>query len=250
MRRLAILAVAAIPFLSACETPMPSASYPPPLPDGSAAPAVAGPVTASPPFDARTAARNFVSVVRNMEPVIERECRARTTAANCDFQIVVDDRPNMQANAYQTLSKTGQPIIAFTISLIAEAHNVDELAFIMGHEASHHILGHIPRQQREAMTGAIIFGGLASITGGDSAAVKTAQNVGASVLSRRFSKDYELEADQLGTVIAYDAGYNPLIGADFFNRLPDPGNQFLGSHPPNGDRIRVVQATMAALRGQ
>lgn len=243
MRRLATLAVTAATFLSACQAPVPPAL--PPVPDQAALP----PAAAVLPLDSRTAARNFVTVLKSMEPVIERECRSRTVGVNCDYQIVVDDRPDMQANAYQTLSSSGQPIIAFTIPLIAEARNVDELAFIMGHEASHHILGHIPRQQREAMTGAMIFGGLASIAGGDSSAVRTAQNVGASVGSRRFSKDYELEADQLGTIIAYDAGYDPLTGAAFFGRLPDPGNQFLGSHPPNGERISVVRRTVAALQG-
>jgi predicted Zn-dependent protease len=48
-------------------------------------------------------------------------------------------------------------------------------------------------------------------------------------------------------VIAARAGYDPVRGAAFFNRIPDPGDQFLGSHPPNADRIRVVQATAARL---
>ncbi len=40
---------------------------------------------------ARQNARSFVSVVSKLEPVAERECRARTQNMNCDFNIVVDD---------------------------------------------------------------------------------------------------------------------------------------------------------------
>ena len=67
--------------------------------------------------------------------------------------------------------------------------------------------------------------------------------------ARRYGRQFELEADALGTVIAYRAGYDPVRGAAFFTRLPDPGDQFLGSHPPNADRIALVREVVAGLRG-
>lgn len=240
MRRLAILA--ALAALAACTDPYSQGGYPQASPE----PAAAGPDL--PPPDVRTAARNFVSVVTRMEPLAESECRARTDGTNCDFRIVVDDRAGQPPNAFQTLDAEGRPVIAFTIPLIAEARNTDELAFILGHEASHHILSHIPRQRQTAMTGAIILGGLAAASGGDAAAVRRAQDIGATVGSRTYSKDFELEADELGTEIALDAGYDPVLGAAFFSRIPDPGNRFLGTHPPNAARIGVVRATVARLR--
>lgn len=249
MRRLAVLATMAVTLLAGCEMPPMQASVPPPGSPADAAGALAH-GTDGTHLDAHTAARNFISVADTMTPAIDRECHARSVGINCDFRIVVDERLDMPPNAYQTLSATGQPIIAFTIGLIAEARNVNELAFIMGHEASHHILGHIPKQQQEALTGAMIFGGLASMAGADDQEVRQARDVGAQVGARRFSKEFELQADQLGTIIAYDAGYDPVIGAKFFSRIPDPGNAFLGSHPPNGDRVRIVQQTVAALQGQ
>ena len=45
------------------------------------------------------------------------------------------------------------------------------------------------------------------------------------------------------------AGFDPRVGAAFFDRIPDPGDQFLGSHPANADRKRVVAATVAQLGG-
>lgn len=65
------------------------------------------------------------------------------------------------------------------------------------------------------------------------ATVRSAEEFGASVGARSFSKEYELEADQLGTILTMRAGYDPVLGAEFFMRIPDPGEKFLGSHPPN-----------------
>ena len=209
----------------------------------------AGPQTTSAvqPVSSRTSARNFVQVVNTLEPVAERECRARTTNVNCDFNIVVDDRPGEPANAYQTLDRQGRPIIAFTLALIADAQNEDELAFVMGHEAAHHIAGHIARQQQNAVAGAVIFAGLATLSGGDANTVRSAQELGAQVGARSYSKDFELEADALGTVITKKAGYDPLRGAAFLTRIPDPGDKFLGTHPPNASRIETVRRTAAGL---
>jgi Zn-dependent protease with chaperone function len=193
------------------------------------------------------AARAFVQVTKRLEPFAERECKARTTGVNCDFRIIVDDRPNQPANAYQTLDKNDRPVIAFTVGLIAEARNADELAFVMGHEAAHHIEGHLARQRQNAAAGAVIFAGLATLSGGSSSAVNDAIELGAQVGARSYSKDFELEADALGTIITYKAGYDPLIGALFFTRIPDPGNKFLGTHPPNAQRIQTVRRTMNAL---
>jgi predicted Zn-dependent protease len=188
-----------------------------------------------------------VSVVNQLEPVAEQECRARTQNLNCDFNIVVDDRPGMPANAFQTLDRQGRPIIGFTLALIADARNEDELAFVLGHEAAHHIAGHIGRQQQNAVAGAVIFAGLATLSGGDANAVRSAQELGAQVGARSYSKEFELEADALGTVITKRAGYDLLRGAEFFTRIPDPGDQFLGTHPPNAARVEIVRKTAAGL---
>lgn len=113
------------------------------------------------------AARQFISVVQQVEPVAEAECRQRLPNANCDFKIVVDDRPGQPPNAFQTLDAQGRPVLAFNLALIATVQNADELAFVMGHEAAHHIAGHLARQREAATAGAVIFAGLASLTGAD-----------------------------------------------------------------------------------
>ncbi|MEX0340762.1 MAG: M48 family metallopeptidase [Arenibacterium sp.] len=193
------------------------------------------------------AAQSFADVVSAVEPVAESECRRRAPRLNCDFRIVVDSDKRAPANAFQSVDKSGRPIITFTVALIASARNADELAFVMSHEAAHHIRNHLLRQRQNAEAGAVVFGSLATLTGGTNADVETAQRLGAAVGARSYSKEFELEADELGTIITARAGYNPLIGAGFFSRIPDPGDQFLGTHPPNAQRIEIVRQTAKSL---
>lgn len=214
------------------------------------APAVAPlqPAASAPPVSRQQAINNFNIAVARIEPVAERLCQQRSPQQNCDFRIVVDDRPGQGVNAYQTLDRSGRPIIGFTVPMIEEARNQDEIAFVMAHEAAHHIEGHIARQQQNAALGAVLLGTLAGALGSsDAGALDTAQRLGASVGARTYSKEFELEADALGTRIAAAAGFDPLRGAEFFFRIPDPGDRFLGTHPPNAERLRTVRQVAASL---
>ena len=189
----------------------------------------------------------FSTVVRRMEPVAEQICRNRTRNLNCDFKIVIVGDPKQPPNAFQTLDKSGRPILGFTRALIADVRNADELAFVLGHEAAHHIAGHIPETQQQALSGALLGTVLATVAGADPAGVETAQRIGGTVAARRFAKQFELEADSLGTIITHRAGYDPVKGAQYFSRIPDPGNRFLGTHPPNAQRVETVRRTAAQL---
>ena len=197
---------------------------------------------------AQQAVESFVAVIEQVEPVAEKLCRQRTRGVNCDLQIFVDARVRQPPNAFQTVDKTGRPVIVFTIALIADARNADEIAFVMGHEASHHILGHISKREDASQTTAVLAAVLAQSSGAGPDEVRNAIKFGAELGARRYSKEFELEADALGTEIALLAGYNPVRGAAFFARLPDPGDQFLGSHPPNAQRLDVVRKTAARLQ--
>ena len=233
----AILAILSTVVLVACEP----TSTPPSQPAPQAQPAAASP---PPRVSASQAQANFRSVVARVEPVAERECKRRTPDQNCDFKIVVERDPRLPPNAYQTLDRSGRPIIGFTLALIADARNRDELAFVLGHEAAHHIARHL-KEQRESATGGAIAGGiLAGVLGLD---VETGARIGGTVGARAYSKENELEADALGTVIAKRAGFDPVKGAQFFNRIPDPGDRFLGTHPPNAERIAIVKKVAAQL---
>lgn len=194
------------------------------------------------------AVENFVAVVQRVEPVAEQLCRSANPRANCDYQILVDDDPRQPANAFQTVNNRGRPFVVFTVSLIAEVYNQDELAFILGHETAHHIAGHLPRQQESAVRGAVLAGALASLGGADARVIRSAQEFGFGVGARTFSREFELEADRLGTLISLRAGFDPVRGAAYFGRIEEPGNAVLGTHPPNAARIEAVRQTAAQLR--
>jgi Zn-dependent protease with chaperone function len=190
----------------------------------------------------------FAAVVERVEPVAEAICRERSRGVNCDLQIVVDPRPELPPNAFQTVDRRGRPIVGFTLALIGEARNADEIAFVLGHEASHHIAGHIAKREQTALAGALVAAVLAQGAGADPEAIRAAQDLGAEVGARTYSREFELEADAVGAEIALRAGFDPIRGAAFFDRLPDPGDQFLGTHPPNSQRKAIVARTVAALQ--
>ena len=237
-RFLGPLAMAAA--LAGCVGPTMPAPMPPVQPSAPTADGVLSP---------RDAARNFVYVVERLEPVAEAVCMERAArGTNCDLDIAVDTRPGLDPNAFQTVDRRGRPLIVFTLSLIADARNADEIAFVLGHEAAHHILGHIPRRQQTAAQGAMLGTVFGQATGADPATLQELQRVGAEIGARRYSQNFELEADALGAEIAWRAGFDPVKGTGFFLRLPDPGDSFLGSHPPNARRKAQVAAVVAQLQ--
>ncbi|WP_425043452.1 M48 family metallopeptidase [Primorskyibacter sp. S87] len=236
MRRMFLMMALSAPFLAGCGLPAPTVQ------SDSASGGLSGVTPA-----AQEAARNFTEVSRAVGGAATQECRRRTTDTNCSFLIQVDPDPRAPANAFQTIDDSGRPVIIFTAAMVVTARNIDELAFVMGHETAHHIADHLDRQAVNAAASAAVFAGLAELTGGSARDVSKAEELGAVVGARSFSKEFELEADRLGTVITHRAGYDPLKGAQFFARIPDPGNRFLGTHPPNAARMEVVRQTAREL---
>ncbi len=227
------LALIAVLFVAACDVaPMPpQVQAPPPRAEGTA-----------------STRADFNAVVARMRPVASQVCRERSPHLNCTFTVILDDRPNQPPNAFHTRDEQGRPIIAFTESLIRDLRSRDEIALIFGHEAAHHIADHIPRIQREAQTGAILGGIAAALLGADQGTTQQIVRTSAAVGARRYSKPFELEADRIGALIAERGGFDALRGAQIFRRIPDPGNQFLGTHPPNAERLREVERAVARIR--
>ena len=231
MRRFAF--IAAVAALTACDVPETTSSQP-----------AAEPLPKVKRTGRPQTVADFRAVVARVEPVAERACRSNTKGLNCDFLIRIDDRRGIGANAYQTYDNSGRPVLAFTPALLRQMKNRDEVAFALSHEAAHHIRGHISQTQSSAQVGAILGAVIGSAVGLDQGGVDLATDIGGTVGARRFSKAFELEADSLGARIAEAAGYDALRGVLYFQDASDPGNQFLGTHPPNADRIRIVRRTV------
>jgi predicted Zn-dependent protease len=180
-------------------------------------------------------------------------------ATHCDFQIrLVEDR-RAPPNAYQTIGRDGRPLLVMTSNLLGDTRNADEVAFVLSHEAGHHIAGHLERQRANVALGALILGSLAQATigpGTDPARadriVSDAMDLGAFAGSRVYSQAFELEADTLGAFIAARAGYSPEIGAFMFHRTPSaagPGS-LISTHPPSQQRLANVNRVAQEVRRQ
>lgn len=226
--------LALLPFLAACvETTQPTTPAKKPKPA----------VTRS----AQSGLAVFNRVSRRVEPIAERSCRSLHKTANakfCDFVINVHNDPNQPANAFQSIGRDGRPNITFNINMIRSIQNDHEIAFILGHETGHQIARHLNKTRGNQAAGAILGGILAAALGGN---VQSGADLGGLVGARSYSKGYELEADRIGTHIAYRAGYNPVIGAKSFNRTKG-SNAFLSTHPPSQERINTVNTTAAQIK--
>ncbi|MDB4842037.1 M48 family metalloprotease, partial [Planktomarina sp.] len=79
----------------------------------------------------------FAFAVRRMRPVVIETCKSTSPNLNCDFLIAIDPNPNSAPNAFQTVNEAGQPILTFTLTLLEDMYNADEVAFVIGHEGAH-----------------------------------------------------------------------------------------------------------------
>jgi hypothetical protein len=139
------------------------------------------------------------------------------------------------------------------IGTITAADNEAELAGVMAHEMSHVYMQHSARQVGKAKkTG--IFAGIAEIAAGTmlgGVGGELAQEgiqIGAQSMMLKYSRGDEAQADAVGAIILWKAGYNPQALADFFKKLEQQGGtgpQFLSDHPNPGNREAAIQKEIA-----
>ena len=128
--------------------------------------------------------------------------------------------------------------------LILAADNESELAGVMAHEIAHVAARHAMENQGKMQ--AINYGLLAAIIFGGGIAGTVAQNAGGfgQLMSfLKFSRNAEVEADELGVQYLYAAGYDPTGMATMFEKLNSknkkkPGTlaKIFASHPQSADR--------------
>jgi hypothetical protein len=130
------------------------------------------------------------------------------------------------------------------VGAIVAADNEAELVGVMAHEMSHVYMQHSAKQasknQWANMLGAL--GGL--FGGGVGSLARAGIQLGAGTLLMRYSRHDEAQADSVGAIIMYKAGYDPRALADFFAKLEKQGGgggpQFLSDHPNPGNRQAAI----------
>ena len=140
--------------------------------------------------------------------------------------------------------------------LIQAAHNEGELVGAMAHEISHVALRHGTAQAAKArkyeagMIAGQILGAVLGGAGGVAVAQGSQLGIGASFL--KFSRDYEKQADILGSHIMANAGYDAHDLANMFRTLEQQGGgggpQWLSDHPNPGNRFEYINREADALR--
>lgn len=142
----------------------------------------------------------------------------------------------------------GGPIF-INVGTINAVRNEAELAGVLSHEMSHVYMQHSAKQAPK-QAWANILGALGGVLGG--AAGDLAQmgiQLGAGTLLMRYSRKDEAQADAVGAIIMYKAGYNPRAMAEFFQNLElivgNGGPQLLSDHPNPGNRVEAVDKEIA-----
>ena len=147
--------------------------------------------------------------------------------------------------------------IFVNLGTIQAAETEAQLAGVMAHETSHVVMRHstcnLTKQQRYGTLAGLGQIGAAILLGNGAAgsAVSQGIGIGAGLGFLKMSRDYEKQADLLGTGILYDAGYDPRGLPQFFETIQAKygagGAQFLSDHPNPGNRTEYVNAEIATL---
>jgi Zn-dependent protease with chaperone function len=138
------------------------------------------------------------------------------------------------------------------IGTITAAANEAQLAGVMGHEMSHVYMQHSAKQERKDEWTQGIAGLAGAVLGARGGLVgelaQEGAQMGASMLVLKYSRTDEAQADHVGAIILYRAGYNPQALADFFKTLEAQGGtppQLLSDHPNPGNRELAIQKEIA-----
>ncbi|MGE4050058.1 MAG: M48 family metallopeptidase [Piscinibacter sp.] len=142
--------------------------------------------------------------------------------------------------------------IAFYYGILQQLQlNDDEVAMIMGHEAAHALREHARERMGKTAATRIGAGVLSAFLGlgntGD-----TLLNMGGQLLTLKFSREDESEADLIGIELAARAGYDPAAGVTLWQKMAEASKgappQFISTHPSGPTRIRDIQDNLPKVQ--
>ncbi len=162
-----------------------------------------------------------------------------------EFHVV----PQKEINAFALPG--GQMFI--NIGTINAAKNESELAGVMAHEMSHVYMQHSAKQASKAQTTSLIAGIASAVLGSTGGMIgqlgQMGIQMGAQGLMMKYSRGDESQADAVGAMILYKAGYNPQGMVDFFQTMGSQGGsappEFFSSHPNPTNRQQAIAKQIA-----
>jgi len=143
--------------------------------------------------------------------------------------------------------------IAFFYGILSQLKlSDDEVAMIMGHEMAHALREHAREQMGKNMAtrGAIEIG--AAICGLGTGG-RLLADAGGQLLTLKFGRSDETEADLIGLELAARAGYDPNAGVTLWQKMAAASKrsnlEFLSSHPTGPTRISGIQRNIPQVEG-
>jgi Zn-dependent protease with chaperone function len=142
--------------------------------------------------------------------------------------------------------------------MIESAKTEGEMASVMAHEIAHVALRHGTAQATKGQKfqiGAIAGQVLGAIVGGAAGSViAQGSQFGLGAYFLKYGREYERQADLLGSQIMARAGYHPREMANMFRTIASQGGpggpEWLSSHPDPGNRAAAINKEASALRVQ
>jgi beta-barrel assembly-enhancing protease len=133
-----------------------------------------------------------------------------------------------------------------------------EVVGVMAHELSHVLLRHGTANATKAQNPWLQLGQLAGALGGAvvggaaGSAIAQGSQLGLGTILLRYSRDFEKQADLLGSQLMAKAGYDPRALAHMFETIAAESNgsrdpQWLSSHPDPGNRTAYITREAESL---
>ena len=126
----------------------------------------------------------------------------------------------------------------------------DEVAMVMGHEVAHALREHARERMGKQAATSIGANVLSSVLGLGNAG-NTVLSASANLLTLKFSRDDETEADTVGLELAARAGYDPRAGITLWRKMQQASKgappQWFSTHPASDSRIKEIEKQLPAV---
>jgi predicted Zn-dependent protease len=181
------------------------------------------------------------AIVREVGEGLQRQSEASKAPYRIEYYLLADRKT---INAF---ALPGGPVF-LTRGLLDKLHTRGELAGVLGHETGHVAARHSAQQlAKQRLTQGIA--GAAAVGASNGQNDYTNSQIAAQVaglLSLKYTRDDEKEADRLGVRFMSEAGYDPraLVGVmKVLDQASGPSNSpdFLQTHPAPANRIPLIQ---------
>lgn len=119
----------------------------------------------------------------------------------------------------------------------------DEAAMVMGHEIAHALREHARARIAKGQLTQLGAGVLGGLLGGGR--YTDAFRFGGNLLSLKFSRNDETEADVVGLDLIARAGFNPRAGVTLWQKMIEANNskplELLSTHPAGQNRVKEIE---------